>query len=98
MGFAGKRVRDPDGRPVEKRYQLRVEPGGLVLAVPQFRVLRVGPAGRERAVYQDDRAPDYLSIASAASRTNSSSTAFTSGTRTATYREIVGCDVSRVSR
>ncbi len=31
-----------------------------MLAVPQFRVLRIGPAGRERAVYQDDPAPDYL--------------------------------------
>jgi len=58
VGFPEKRVRDPDGCPVEKRYQLRVEPCGLVLAVPQFWVLRVGPAGRERAVYQDDLAPD----------------------------------------
>src|SRR5260370_3903072 len=36
-------------------------------------------------------------MASAASGTNSSSTAFTSGTRTAAYREMVGCDVSRIS-
>jgi hypothetical protein len=54
VGFPGKRVRDPDGRSVEQRYQFH---GGLVLTVPQFRVLRVGPAGRERAVYRDGPAP-----------------------------------------
>src|SRR5436853_444444 len=49
----GQRAGNPDGIPVEKRYQLRVEASGLVLLVPQLLVLLVGPAWRQRAVYQD---------------------------------------------
>lgn len=43
-----------------RRDQLRVEARGLVLLVPQFLVLRVGPAWRQGAVYQDNTAPDHL--------------------------------------
>jgi len=33
---------------------LRVEAGGLVLFIPELLVLFVGPARRQRAVYQDN--------------------------------------------
>src|SRR6266568_3866567 len=60
MRLPGQRAGNPGRGPVEKGYQLRVEARGLVLLVPQFLVLFVGPAGCQRAVYQDDPALDHL--------------------------------------
>src|SRR6516164_7338255 len=41
VSLPGQRAGNPDGIPVEKRYQLRVETGGLVFLVPQLPVLLV---------------------------------------------------------
>jgi hypothetical protein len=60
VGLPGQRAGNPDGTPVEQGYQLRVETGGLVFLVPQLPVLLVGPAGRQRAVYQDNPSSDHL--------------------------------------
>jgi hypothetical protein len=54
MRLPGQRAGDPDGSPVEKGYQLRVEACGLVFLIPELMVLFVGPAGCQRAVYQDN--------------------------------------------
>lgn len=56
MSLPGQRTGNPDGSPVEKGYQLRVETGGLVFLVPELLMFLVGSAGRQRAVYQDNPA------------------------------------------
>jgi hypothetical protein len=60
MGFPWKRIRNVNRVPVEQAHQLRVEPGGAVLAAPQLAVLLVGPAGSDGAVDQAHPAAGHL--------------------------------------
>jgi len=93
MSLARKGIGNVDRRSIEQADQLRVEPGRAVFTAPQLVVIGIGPAGGDRAVHQAHPTVDQLD-ASCAVGTNSSKTAFTSGTSVVTILDTVDCDVS----